>query len=106
MKQILIMNKQISNLKQTNLKQTNTNTNTEGENAYFCEKYQRKIDATKRCCIKKLSDTLIVHLKRFECKKERERKREREKEREREREREKERKKKCKREINIIDKYK
>jgi ubiquitin C-terminal hydrolase len=38
----------------------------EGDNAYYCEQYGKKIDATKRCCIKKLSNTLILHLKRFE----------------------------------------
>ena len=38
----------------------------EGDNAYYCDKYDRKVDATKRCCIKKLSNTLILHLKRFE----------------------------------------
>ncbi|KAL3659461.1 hypothetical protein V7S43_015453 [Phytophthora oleae] len=38
----------------------------EGENAYFCERMQRKVSATKRVCIKKLPHTLICHLKRFE----------------------------------------
>ncbi|ETK97400.1 hypothetical protein L915_00040 [Phytophthora nicotianae] len=38
----------------------------EGENAYFCEREQRKVSATKRVCIKKLPQTLVCHLKRFE----------------------------------------
>ncbi|GMF57601.1 unnamed protein product [Phytophthora fragariaefolia] len=38
----------------------------EGENAYFCERVQRKVSATKRVCIKKLPRTLVCHLKRFE----------------------------------------
>lgn len=38
----------------------------EGDNAYYCSKYQRKIDATKRYCIKSLSDNLIFNLKRFD----------------------------------------
>ncbi|OWZ19038.1 Ubiquitin-specific protease [Phytophthora megakarya] len=38
----------------------------EGENAYFCERAQRKVSATKRVCIKKLPQTLVCHLKRFE----------------------------------------
>lgn len=38
----------------------------EGDNAYYCDKYDKKLDATKRCYIKKLSDVLILHLKRFE----------------------------------------
>jgi ubiquitin C-terminal hydrolase len=38
----------------------------DGDNAYFCEQYNRKIDVLKRCCIKRLSNTLIFHLKRFD----------------------------------------
>ncbi|GMF13335.1 unnamed protein product [Phytophthora lilii] len=38
----------------------------EGENAYFCERVQRKVSATKRVCIKTLPQTLVCHLKRFE----------------------------------------
>ncbi|KAK1931465.1 Ubiquitin carboxyl-terminal hydrolase 34 [Phytophthora citrophthora] len=38
----------------------------EGENAYFCERMQRKVSATKRVCIKKLPHNLVCHLKRFE----------------------------------------
>lgn len=38
----------------------------DGENAYFCERLQQKVAATKRICIKKLPQTLVCHLKRFE----------------------------------------
>ncbi|RLN94677.1 hypothetical protein BBJ28_00007697 [Nothophytophthora sp. Chile5] len=38
----------------------------EGENAYFCEREQQKVSATKRICIKRLPQTLVCHLKRFE----------------------------------------
>lgn len=38
----------------------------EGENAYFCERLQQKVCATKRICIKTLPQTLVCHLKRFE----------------------------------------
>lgn len=38
----------------------------DGENAYFCERLQQKVSATKRICIKKLPQTLVCHLKRFE----------------------------------------
>lgn len=47
----------------------------EGENAYFCEKCDKKvckpflnlkINTLKRSCIKKLPNTLILVLKRFE----------------------------------------
>lgn len=37
----------------------------DGENAYFCEREQRKVSATKRICIKKAPKTLVCHLKRF-----------------------------------------
>jgi ubiquitin C-terminal hydrolase len=38
----------------------------EGDNAYYCDQYGRKVNAHKRCCIKQLSNTLIFHLKRFD----------------------------------------
>ena len=37
----------------------------EGENAYYCEKCDKKIDTMKRQCIRKLPNILIVVLKRF-----------------------------------------
>ena len=37
-----------------------------GENAYYCEKFDRKVPAIKRICIRDLPNTLILHLKRFE----------------------------------------
>ena len=38
----------------------------EGENAYFCDKCDKKVPTLKRTCIKKLPNMLIVVLKRFE----------------------------------------
>lgn len=38
----------------------------EGENAYFCEKCDKKIDTMKRTSIKYLPKYLMVALKRFE----------------------------------------
>ncbi len=38
----------------------------EGENKYMCEKYNRKIDAQRRSYLKKLQNTVIINLKRFE----------------------------------------
>lgn len=38
----------------------------EGENKYFCDKYEKKIKVKKRCCIKSLPNNLIITLKRFE----------------------------------------
>lgn len=38
----------------------------EGDNAYYCEKCEKKIRTKKRCCIKKLPNVLILVLKRFE----------------------------------------
>lgn len=38
----------------------------EGDNKYFCGTCSKKVDALKRCCIKTLPNTLIVHAKRFE----------------------------------------
>ncbi len=37
-----------------------------GENKYLCDKYDKKIGVLKRCSIKKLSEIVIIHLKRFE----------------------------------------
>jgi ubiquitin C-terminal hydrolase len=38
----------------------------DGENKYFCEDVNKKIDVQKRCYFKKLPNTFIIHLKRFE----------------------------------------
>jgi ubiquitin carboxyl-terminal hydrolase 9/24 len=38
----------------------------EGPNAYHCEKCNKKIDAVKRTCIKKLPTILAIQLKRFD----------------------------------------
>lgn len=38
----------------------------EGDNAYYCERCDKKVDTLKRCCIKKLPNALILTLKRFE----------------------------------------
>jgi ubiquitin C-terminal hydrolase len=38
----------------------------EGENSYFCEKCDKKVDALKRTCIKRLPRYLTIALKRFE----------------------------------------
>uniref|UniRef100_A0A915KA51 USP domain-containing protein n=1 Tax=Romanomermis culicivorax TaxID=13658 RepID=A0A915KA51_ROMCU len=38
----------------------------ESENAYFCEKCSKKVDAVKRLCIKKLPRILAIQLKRFD----------------------------------------
>lgn len=38
----------------------------EGENAYFCDKCDKKVDTLKRCSIKKLPKNLVIALKRFE----------------------------------------
>ena len=38
----------------------------EGENKYFCEKWDKKVDAHKRSYLKELSDTVVIQLKRFE----------------------------------------
>ena len=38
----------------------------EGDNAYHCERCDKKVDTLKRCCIKVLPNLLIVGLKRFE----------------------------------------
>lgn len=38
----------------------------EGDNAYHCDRCNKKVPAVKRMCIKKLPNHLIVVLKRFE----------------------------------------
>jgi ubiquitin carboxyl-terminal hydrolase 34 len=38
----------------------------EGDNKYHCEKYDRKVNASRRSYLKKLSNTVIINLKRFE----------------------------------------
>lgn len=38
----------------------------EGDNAFYCEKCDKKVNAVKRACIKTLPRTLILVLKRFE----------------------------------------
>ena len=38
----------------------------EGENKYYCEKYDTHIDASRRNYIKDIQNTLIINLKRFE----------------------------------------
>ena len=38
----------------------------EGDNAYFCEAYDKKINTLKRCCIKRMPNTLFMVLKRLD----------------------------------------
>lgn len=38
----------------------------EGENAYFCEKCEKKVNTLKRCCVKRMPNILFLALKRFE----------------------------------------
>lgn len=38
----------------------------EGDNAYFCDKCEKKRDTLKRCTIKRLPNVLFIELKRFE----------------------------------------
>lgn len=38
----------------------------EGENKYYSEFLQKRVDALKRSCVKELPEILILHLKRFE----------------------------------------
>jgi len=38
----------------------------EGDNAYYCEKCEKKRDTLKRCSIKRLPNVLFLELKRFE----------------------------------------
>jgi ubiquitin carboxyl-terminal hydrolase 9/24 len=38
----------------------------EGDNAYYCEKCEKKMNTLKRCCIKRMPNVLFMVLKRFE----------------------------------------
>lgn len=38
----------------------------EGDDKYQCEKYNKKVNASKRSYLKKLSNTVVINLKRFE----------------------------------------
>ena len=38
----------------------------EGENAYYCDRCDKKVRTVKRGCVKRLPNMLIVVLKRFE----------------------------------------
>ena len=38
----------------------------EGDNAFYCDKCDKKVTALKRACIKRLPRTLVMPLKRFE----------------------------------------
>ena len=38
----------------------------EGDNKYLCEEHNTKVNASKRCLLGRLENTIIVHLKRFE----------------------------------------
>ena len=38
----------------------------DGDNKYFCDVFNQKITAKKRCLINSLANTVIIHLKRFE----------------------------------------
>jgi len=38
----------------------------EGDNAYYCEKCEKNVNALKRCCIKRMPNILILLLRRFE----------------------------------------
>lgn len=38
----------------------------EGDNKYYCDLYELKINVKKRCLIHTLANTVIIHLKRFE----------------------------------------
>ncbi len=40
--------------------------NLDGDNAYYCERCDKKVSAVKRVCLKALPNYLIVTLKRFE----------------------------------------
>ena len=37
----------------------------DGSNAYYCERCDKKVDTTKRLCVKKLPPILVIQLKRF-----------------------------------------
>eukprot|EP00349_Pseudokeronopsis_sp_Brazil_P010679 CAMPEP_0202978554 /NCGR_PEP_ID=MMETSP1396-20130829/84929_1 /ASSEMBLY_ACC=CAM_ASM_000872 /TAXON_ID= /ORGANISM="Pseudokeronopsis sp., Strain Brazil" /LENGTH=221 /DNA_ID=CAMNT_0049717549 /DNA_START=2836 /DNA_END=3501 /DNA_ORIENTATION=+ len=38
----------------------------EGDNAYYCEKCEKKVNTLKRCCIKRMPNVMFLVLKRFE----------------------------------------
>ena len=38
----------------------------EGDNAYYCEQCEKKVNTLKRCCIKRMPNILFLVLKRFE----------------------------------------
>ena len=38
----------------------------EGDNAFYCEKCDKKVNTLKRCCIKRMPNVLFLVLKRFE----------------------------------------
>ena len=38
----------------------------DGDNKYFCDKHNRKVEAQRRSYIKNLQNTMIINLKRFE----------------------------------------
>jgi len=38
----------------------------EGDNAYYCEKCEKKVNTLKRCCIKRMPNILFLVLNRFE----------------------------------------
>ena len=38
----------------------------DGSNAYYCERCDKKVDTTKRLCVKKLPPILVIQLKRFD----------------------------------------
>lgn len=38
----------------------------EGDNAYHCEKCEKKVNTLKRCCIKRMPNVMFLVLKRFE----------------------------------------
>ena len=44
----------------------------DGSNAYYCERCDKKVDTTKRLCVKKLPPILVIQLKRFDYDYERE----------------------------------
>lgn len=38
----------------------------DGDNKYFCDKCNKRVDALKRCCLATLPNNLFIHLKRFD----------------------------------------
>lgn len=38
----------------------------DGDNAYYCEKCEKKVRCMKRACVKELPNVLMIVLKRFE----------------------------------------